>query len=275
MTTTSPAGERIIHLQQVCLQRSGVSILRGVDWTVRRGENWALLGLNGSGKTSLLRCATGDFWPTSGRVELLGGELGKVDLPALKKRVGWVGGAIDKWLLPSETVRRLVVTGLHHTYEIYREPTAEESARAQAALENLGAGYLGDRLYGKLSQGEQQKARLARALVSEPELLVLDELCAGLDIRARESVLAAVERMSVPSILFVTHHIEEIPVRVNRALAIREGQVVACGPKEQVLTSQTLSEVFGLPVRVNADAAGRYWAQVAHDATGSTDATAG
>lgn len=256
--------DEVIALRQVRLQRSGVEILRGVDWTVRRGEDWALLGLNGSGKTSLLRCATGDFWATSGTVRLLGGELGKVDLPALKKKVGWVGGAIDKWLLPSETALRLAVTGLHHTYEIYREPTADENARGLAALEGLGAGHLAGRMYGKLSQGEQQKVRLARALVSQPELLVLDELCAGLDIRARESVLAAVEQLRGPSILFVTHHIEEIPARVGRVLAIREGRVVADGEKAQVLSSQTLSDVFGLPVQVTPDAAGRYWAQVAH-----------
>ncbi len=258
----------VIGLRQVRLQRGGVEILRGVDWTVRAGEDWALLGLNGSGKTSMLRCATGDFWPTSGSVSLLGGELGKVDLPALKKKVGWVGGAIDKWLLPSETVLRLVITGLHHTYEIYREPTAGETARAQAALEGLGVGYLAQRLYGKLSQGEQQKVRLARALVSGPELLVLDELCAGLDLRARESVLTAVERLTGPTILFVTHHIEEIPVRVSRVLAIREGQVVANGKKPEVLNSVTLSDVFGLPVTVTADPAGRYWAQVAHPQMG-------
>lgn len=265
MEVIGSAADHIICLEQVDLTRNDVHILSGVNWTVSRGEDWALLGLNGSGKTSILRCATGDFWPTSGRVSLLGGQLGKVDLPALKKRIGWVGGAIDKWLPPSEKVRRLIVTGLHHTYEIYHEPTIEEVERAQAALEDLGAGYLGDRVYGKLSQGEQQKVRLARALVSGPELLVLDELCAGLDIRARESVLTAIETMSGPSILFVTHHIEEIPIRVNRALAIREGKVVANGSKAEVLNSATLSEVFCLPVEVSVDTAGRYWAQVAHD----------
>lgn len=255
----------LIRLERVYLQRNGVEILRGVDWDAGASGDWALIGLNGSGKTSLLRCATGDFWPTRGRVFLFGGELGRVDLPALKKDIGWVGGAIDKWLFPGETALRLVVTGLHHTYEIYREPEAEEIAAAHAALDNLGCGYLAARAFGKLSQGEKQKVRLARALVSQPRLLVLDELCAGLDLAAREEVLAALERMRGPRLLFVTHHIEEIPPRVGQVLALREGRIMRAGLREEVLTDAVLSETFGLRVRVERDAAGRCWPRVVAD----------
>lgn len=252
----------MIELENIFLQRNGVQILRELSWRMRDGEDWALIGLNGSGKTSLLRCATGDFWPTTGKVRLFGGELGKVDLPALKKRIGWVGGAIDKWLPPTETALRLVVTGMHHTYEIYHEPTPQECAAALAALEGVGSAYLAQRQFGKLSQGEQQKVRLARALAAQPKLLVLDELCAGLDIRARETVLAAVQTMAGPAVLFVTHHIEEIPARVSHVLAVREGTVAACGRKDEVLRGEVLSAVFGLPVEVHADTSGRYWARV-------------
>lgn len=257
----------LICLEQVFLQRSGVEILKGVDWDAGTEGDWALIGLNGSGKTSLLRCATGDFWPTKGRVFLFGGELGRVDLPALKKNIGWVGGAIDKWLFAGETALRLVITGLHHTYEIYRNPVQAEIDKSYAALENLGCAYLAERSFGKLSQGEKQKVRLARALVSEPRLLILDELCAGLDIAAREQVLEAVERMQGPRILFVTHHIEEIPARIGNVLAIKNGRILACGDKREILCAEVLSDTFGVPLRVEVTGGGRYWWRVDSDAS--------
>ncbi len=254
--------DEIIRAENINLVRNDVQILHGANWQVKRGENWALIGLNGSGKTSLLRAVTGDFWPTSGSVWLFGGQLGHIDLPAYKKRVGWVGGAIDKWLPPSETALHLVVTGLHHTYELYRKPTDEENAKGAQILAELGCAYLSDRPFSKLSQGEKQKIRLARALVAGPELLILDEVCAGLDIKSRENLLQTIETMDVPAIMFVTHHIEEIPAKTDNIIAMKKGCVAACGKKETILTDEVLSDVLEVPLHITADKNGRYWSRV-------------
>lgn len=253
--------QQIIKADNINLRRNDVHILKNVSWEVREDENWGLVGLNGSGKTSLLRCVTGDFWPTTGDLWLFGGQLGKIDLPQYKKKIGWVGGAIDKWLPPSETALRLVITGLHHTYEIYRQPTADEIDQAMAVLENIGCQYLHNRPFSKLSQGEKQKIRLARSLIAKPQLLILDEVCAGLDIKSRENLLDTIEQMKVPSIMFVTHHIEEIPVITDNIIAMKDGKVHSCGAKQDILRGEILSEIYDVNISVSSDEYGRYWSR--------------
>ncbi len=238
----------------------GVDILRDIDWTVRPGERWALIGPNGSGKSTLLSLAGALRHPSRGHVSVLGKMLGRVDMPALRTQIGYVdaGGAVIDWL----TVEEVVLTGIGATLRpLWWTYSAADRARAREILALLGCSDLAEREIATCSQGERGRVRIARALIAQPRLLLLDEPAVGLDLAAREALIAALDRLSgeqpdLTSVL-VTHHLEEIPPNATHALLLRGGRVVAAGPIGEALTSRNLSACFGLPVECRHD--GERW----------------
>lgn len=240
----------IIKLQDLSWRRNEQDILKRINWQVRPGEHWAILGLNGSGKTSLLKMLTGYEWPSTGSVQVLGHTYGACEIQEIRKSIGWVSSAIREELYPNDTALQVVISGKYASIGLWRQAEAADRERAWKILENMGYEELADKKFGSLSQGEKQKILLARALMATPQLLILDEPCFGLDIQAREQVLSSIQTMGSlangPAILFVTHHIEEIQPVFTHILLLREGEIVAAGNKREVLTDLNVSRTFGV-----------------------------
>lgn len=241
-------------------------ILDNVSWCIERGEHWAVLGSNGSGKTSLLKVLIGDEWYTEGTVEVFGERFGTCDLHQLRKRIGWVSSALEHKIHGWDTAFDIVLSGFEASLGLYREFTDEERRLAMDSLALVGAGAYANGEYGKLSQGEQQRVLIARALVNRPALMILDEPCIGLDPVARSVFLRDLRELArqseSPSMVFVTHHIEEIDDWITHVLLLKAGRVVASAPKEDVLSSSALlSEVFGAKCSVTR-VDGRYFLHV-------------
>jgi len=260
------AAERIA-LRGVTWRRGERTILHDVDWTVRAGEHWAVIGLNGSGKTSLTALVNGYAWPTRGTLEVLGRRLGEAPVAEIRRRIGWVSGAMadEVAALGAERVLDVVVGGRDASIGRWRALGPEDAGEAEAALGRFGADHLADRAFPTLSQGERQRVLLARAFVARPEILILDEPCAGLDLKAREALLASLGAMmagpQAPTVVYVSHHAEEVLPALTHALLLGEGRVVAAGPKRQVLTSARLSAALEVPVTVRWRG-GRPWLAV-------------
>lgn len=229
-------------------------ILKGIDWRVRRGEHWALIGPNGSGKSTLLSIAGAARHPSSGSATVLGGAFGRTDIPALRRRIGVVDASqkVLDWL----TVEEVVLTGATSSIRpLWDRYGLRERERAARALSLVGCAGLADRPVSTCSQGERQRARIARALMTEPELLLLDEPAVGLDLPAREALIRALvalveDRPDLSSVL-VTHHLEELPPTTSHALLLHAGEVVASGPIADVLTPGNLSACFGFPIAID------------------------
>jgi iron complex transport system ATP-binding protein len=246
--------QAVLELQDVTYRRDGNEIIRGVSFTVRAGEHWAMLGPNGAGKSTLLGFCGAVTHPSSGTVRVLGEQLGRVELQALRRSIGHVNPRHP--LRSPLTVRDVVLTGLTGTIEIPLRwrPTAEEAGRADAVIGTLGLDAKAAARWNVLSQGERGRALIARALVSEPQLLLLDEPSTGLDIAAREQLLEYVDLLrethpGVTSVL-VTHHLEELPSSTTHALLISGGLLVAAGPADGAITSEHVSAAFQHPIKV-------------------------
>jgi iron complex transport system ATP-binding protein len=242
-------------------------LLDEVDWTVGAGESWVVLGPNGAGKTTLLHLLAGTSHPTSGTVAVLGATLGRVDLRDLRERIGFVDARTSRALAPALTGHQVVLTGAFGSIKLQpRRLTPEHEARAVQLLALTGCTDLAGRRFDHCSQGERQRLLLARALMADPELLLLDEAAAGLDLPSRERLLAALAglRSARPGLtsVMVTHHLEEIPAAATHALLLRAGAVLAAGPVEAVLTSAGVSDCFDVPVEVARSAGGRWTAAV-------------
>lgn len=239
--------------------------MRGVDWRVDAGERWVILGPNGAGKTTLLQVAAARLWPTSGTAEILGARLGTVDVRTLRPRVALVSGAVTRQLRADLAARDVVVSGRFGALETWWDHyTQEDWERADALLELGGVAVVGDRPFGVISEGERQQVLLARALMSNPELLLLDEPFAGLDLGARERLLARLTVLAAdlggPPIVLVTHHCEEIPLGFTHGGLVSGGELVASGPLPDVITSARVSACFGLDVTVGTTD-GRWWSR--------------
>ena len=234
--------------------RDDATILDGIDWRVRPGEHWVILGPNGCGKTSLLKVLLGYLVPSGGSLRALGREYGRDDWRDTRARIGIVSSALQASVPAHEPALHTVVSGARAQLDLWEDPTPAEARAARAGLRRVGATVLGERPWGVLSQGERQRVLIARALMARPRLLVLDEPCAGLDPVAREAFLEQMEGLARdprgPALVLVTHHVEEITESFSHALLLRTGRVVGAGPRADVLTSARLGEAFGAPLRL-------------------------
>jgi iron complex transport system ATP-binding protein len=246
-----------------------VEILRDIDWTLPRGSACAVLGPNGSGKTTLMRVITGFMWPTTGTVEVLGRRLGATDVRELRRHVSVVDPSDRFGVDPDLRVVEAVLTGFFGSLGLYEQTTQEQVAEAERLIRSVGLAHRRDHRFGLLSTGEQRRCLLARALVRLPEVLILDEPTAGLDVSGREHVLATIEQLRRlhPSltVLMVTHHVEEISPRTDRVMLLSGGRIAGLGRPEQVLSPELLSGVFGCKVFVQKRS-GRWWLEVLPEA---------
>ena len=252
MPSTLPS----LSVQQLRFERNDRVILDGVDWTVGAGEHWVILGPNGCGKTSLINCLTGYEMSTAGEITVDGAEYGRTDWREVRKRVGLVTSTLTFYLEPGEPVLDAVVSGREAMINLVGDVDPALYADARALLERIGCGHLTSSHWGVLSQGERQKILICRALMANFHVLILDEPCAGLDPVAREHFLQWLHQLATqpdaPSLVLVTHHVEEILPCFTHVLLLREGRVHAAGPRDLVLSSDHLSEVYGAKVRLEA-----------------------
>jgi iron complex transport system ATP-binding protein len=244
-----------LRFVDVDLDRLNTRVLSGIDWQVRVGERWAVLGPNGSGKTTLVQLASGYLHPTRGRVEVLGRSLGHTDVRALRERVAVVSAGVARMIVPRLTALEVVVSASHGALEPWwHRYSPAEWQRALGLLTAAGFQHIADRSFGVLSEGERQQVLLARALMTEPRLLLLDEPCAGLDMGGRERLLARLGSLAAdsaaPPTVMVTHHVEEIPSRFTHVLLLCAGRVLVAGPIESALSAPYLSDCFGLPLEL-------------------------
>lgn len=245
----------VLQLEDVSLKREGKWILQNINWEINQGEHWVLFGLNGSGKTAILNLLNAYHFPTQGKITVLGLEFGKTYLgEKLRKQIGFVSSSLQEKLYPNDNAFEVVLSGAFASIGLYETPTDEMREKAGTLLEEMGCDKYANRRYESLSQGEKQRVQIARALMGEPSLLILDEPTNGLDFIAREKLLETVERIArkpnAPSIIYVTHHVEEILPVFNKTLLLKAGQVFAAGDTQEMLSSKQLSEYFDLPVSV-------------------------
>lgn len=249
--------ENIISIENLSWHKGGRMILKNINWHVAKGEQWALLGLNGSGKTSLLKMILGYEWPNrGGKVTVFGQTYGQTYIPDIRKSIGWVSSSFDERYLarPNDTVLEVVLSGKHASIGLYEEVTEEDIEEAKKCLSILEIESFENEPFRILSQGEKRKTMIARALIAKPKLLILDEPCNGLDIYTREKLLSTIERLNKekdgPTVIYVTHYIEELVPSINSVLLLHNGQVVAQGEKKATLTEENLQKTFQLPIRI-------------------------
>jgi len=244
----------ILEVRDLTIWRGDTTILDGLNWTVRVGEHWVILGANGSGKTSLLSALTGYLTPSNGSIHVLGEEFGESDWRELRQRIGLVSSSVRQLMHDEDTALEIVAGGAKAEIGFWGDIPRSAQTRARKALKEAEALHVAGRQWMVLSQGERQRVLIARASMAKPRLLILDEPCAGLDPVAREHFLAFVERLArsanAPAIVLVTHHVEEITPAFTHALMLRGGQLVEVGTLEKILTSGTLTATFGARMKV-------------------------
>jgi iron complex transport system ATP-binding protein len=262
---TVDVSDLVVHMEGVTVRRGTTELLAGVDWSVELDERWVVLGPNGAGKTTLLRIAAAELHPTRGRVHILGEQIGRTDIFELRPRIGLSSAALAVRVPADEKVSDVVVSAGYAVLGRWRETyESVDTGRAVALLTAMGVGHLTDRTFGTLSEGERKRALIARALMTDPEMLLLDEPAAGLDLGGREDLVARLAALALdpdaPATVLVTHHVEEIPPGFTHALLLREGRVVAQGLLDDVVTADNLSATFGQ--RLSLDRAGaRFFAR--------------
>lgn len=243
-----------LSLTNVSLERQNKKLLNNVTWQVNKGEHWAILGLNGSGKTSLLKLITAEYWTSQGSVEVLGNKFGGTDISNMRTKIGIVGSFIAERLSPHMLAEKIVLTGKYKSSILYTEYGEKELEEARQMLISIGGEHLLGRIYASLSQGEKQLLLIARSLMESPEILILDEATSGVDLFAREKLLRQIEQITnlpkAPTILYVTHHAEEITRSFTHVLLLKKGNIIAQGPKEQVLTEDILSNFYDQKVSI-------------------------
>jgi iron complex transport system ATP-binding protein len=247
------------------VRRGDKNILGPIDWVVNPGERWVVLGPNGAGKTTLLQLCATLIHPTSGDVKILGQSLGKIDVFELRTRIGITSSAFVKEFPEDEIVMDVVLTAAYAMLGRWQESyDLWDESRAKGLLTALGVRDLGSRLFSSLSEGEKKRVQIARALMTDPELLLLDEPASSLDLGGREDLLVRLERLAkdplAPATVIVTHHVEEIPIGTTHALLLKDGEVIAQGAVDRVITNSFMSQAYGLQININHDD-GRYFAR--------------
>lgn len=258
---------QVLEFSDVVVRRNARDILSHLDWSVSDDQRWVVLGPNGAGKTTLLQLADTLLHPTSGVVTILGERLGRSDVFELRPRIGFASSATARRMPPEETVLDVVLTAAYSVYGRWREDYEDiDERRALRVLAEWKLDHLADRTFGTLSDGEQKRVQIARAVMTDPEMLLLDEPTASLDLGAREELLALLggfaRASTTPAMIMVTHHVEEIPVGFTHVLLMREGAVTAAGPIAATLTAQNLEATFDVPIVLSEDG-GRYAARAA------------
>ncbi|KRA28196.1 MULTISPECIES: ABC transporter ATP-binding protein [unclassified Nocardioides] len=255
----------VLELAEVSVRRGQATLLDRVSWVVRDGERWVILGANGAGKTTLMQVAAAQMYPTSGALGILGELVGTIDVFELRPRIGVSSAAIAERIPRGETVRDVVISASYAVLGRWREEYDDiDHSRADALLREVGVTHLADRTFGTLSEGERKRVQIARALMTDPELLLLDEPAAGLDLGGREDLVSTLSVLaydpSSPATVLVSHHVEEIPPGFTHVLMLRNGAVVAEGPLGSTLTPEALSATFGMPLTLE-EHDGRYAAR--------------
>ncbi|MFI0820042.1 ABC transporter ATP-binding protein [Streptomyces sp. NPDC021098] len=245
----------VLELVDVSVVRDGRALVDDVSWSIKEGERWVILGPNGAGKTTLLNLASSYLYPSTGSARILGEQLGAVDVFELRPRIGMAGIAMAEKLPRAQTVLQTVLTAAYGMTAHWQEDYDQvDEVRARAFLDRLGMNEYLDRKFGTLSEGERKRTLIARAMMTDPELLLLDEPAAGLDLGGREDLVRRLGRLArdpyAPSMIMVTHHVEEIPPGFTHVLMVRQGKVLTAGPIDMELTSRNLSRCFGLPLLV-------------------------
>ena len=257
-----------LELTDLTVVRDGNNILDSVSWKVRSEERWVILGPNGAGKTTVLQIASATMFPSSGKAKILGEKLGKVDVFELRPRIGFASTALGRRIPAAETVLDAVMTAAYSVTGRWNEEYDDiDVRRARRVLREWRLGHLEGRLFGTLSDGEQKRVQIARAVMTDPELLLLDEPAASLDLGAREELLQLLGAYAAspesPAMVMVTHHVEEIPPGFTHALLLADGAVRAAGPIAEIITGELLTDVFGLELIVSSSENGRYSARAA------------
>jgi iron complex transport system ATP-binding protein len=245
----------VVELADVSLVRGRSTLLTSITWQVDEADRWVIIGPNGAGKTTLLQILAAQMHPTTGTAELLGERLGRVDVFELRPRIGVTSAAMAERIPRREAVRDVVVSAAYGvTGRWLEEYDPMDLDQADTLLEQLHIQHLADRTFGTLSEGERKRVQIARALMTDPELLLLDEPAAGLDIAGRESLVATLNELTqddyAPATVLVTHHVEEIPLGITHALLLKQGAIVAAGPIDDTLTDATISEAFDIPLEL-------------------------
>jgi iron complex transport system ATP-binding protein len=260
------SAQPMLEVSRLSIQRGRVRILRNLDWRVLPGQHWAILGANGSGKTSLLSALTGYFMPTSGEISVLGRRFGESDWRELRKHIGLVSSSIRQLMADDEPALETVISGRHAMIDFWGRVTRADRARALRLLRQIECAHIAERPWIYLSQGERQRVLIGRALMASPRLLILDEPCAGLDPAAREHFLQFLQRLGrqrgAPTLVLVTHHVEEIMPVFTHVLLLKQGSVLAAGKKKSTLSAAALSAAFDAPIRLQKKS-GRYTLTVA------------
>ncbi len=257
----------VLHFTDVSVVRAGTTILDSVNWSVEDNQRWVILGPNGAGKTTLLQIAAALMHPSSGRAEVLEEPIGGTDLFELRPRIGFASTAMARKVPATEKVLDVVMTAAYSVTGRWNEEyeTIDER-RAQRVLAEWRLDHLADRKFGTLSDGEQKRVQIARSIMTDPEVLLLDEPAASLDLGAREELLRLLggfaSEPKSPAIIMVTHHVEEIPVGFTHVLLLSGGRVVSAGPLAEALTAEALTEAFGLPIELR-ETDGRFSARAA------------
>jgi iron complex transport system ATP-binding protein len=261
----------VLELRDVSLVRSRSTLLDSINWRVEEGERWVVIGPNGAGKTTLLQICAAQLHPSSGTAWVLGSQLGRVDVFELRPRIGVSSAAIAERIPRAEAVEDVVMSAAYGITGRWREKYDElDHARAAELMAQLNVGELARRTFGTLSEGERKRVQIARALMTDPELLLLDEPASGLDLAAREDLVATLDEICqdpyAPTTVMVTHHVEEIPEGATHILMLGHGRVTAAGPIAQTLTSDNLSHAFEWPLAVSR-MDGRWWARAVRPAS--------
>jgi len=255
----------VVAMEKVSVRRGRTTLVRGIDWRVELDERWVVLGPNGAGKTTLLRLAGAEMHPTTGSVHVLGEKLGRTDVFELRPRIGVCSSALAGRVPPEEKVLDVVVSAGYGVIGRWREQyDTVDTGRAEELLAALGIKHLAERMFGTLSEGERKRTLISRALMTDPEMLLLDEPAAGLDLGGREDLVARLSEFAydpdAPAMVLVTHHVEEIPPGFTHGLLLREGGVVAQGLIDDVITAENLSATFGQDLELDR-AGNRFFAR--------------
>lgn len=245
---------KAFEFKNVSFIRDKKSLLNNVNWSVESTDNWAILGLNGAGKTLLLQLICGYLWPSKGRLEVLDQVFGQASIPELQRRIGWVSTALQYRMKNWETAERIVLSGKFASIGLYQQYSKDELEQAKTILKNAGGESLIGKKYEVLSQGERQLVLISRALMANPELLILDEPCNGLDLFAREKLLSQIERIAQqenhPTLLYVTHHTEEILPCFDHLMLLKDGEIFAKGTQSELFNEETFADFYAESIQI-------------------------